>query len=515
METVPLIVVFCAAFAISLGGIVLLLRFWRLQPGLDIGDGIRKGQQAPVLRIGGLPIFASFVVAFFYSTSQVGGEDQGFLGSWTFLLLALIIFVIGFLDDLFGVPAPVKLAAQIAIGTAAYLSGLGIHTISNPFGPGALNPGSFSLILTVLWIVAIPNLINLIDGLDGLAGGIGLFLALTLGAMGMLTGNPLLALLSFGVAGALIGFLMFNLPPAKIYLGDGGAYVIGFFIATSSLASSNKGSVISALLVVIIALGFPILDTGLTIIRRTLSGLPVMQADARHLHHRLMTLGLSKRAILLILYGVFAGLSLLGISVFVSQGYTIPVVGMVIVVAFLTMLRHLGLPHTPNEVRLVLRDIIAVRKDVRYACCLAHVLDHDIERIKNADAYWKSLVDSMTKVGIHPVPESDGPDQQDTDSDTCLVVFPISETRVWHLLCPAPTGRRRQWDRVIRCFVSALFQGEERWGTCPDFVGMREVHPTEDIHELEESINLGRKQRFGEPSASANTDASPTPAIQP
>ncbi len=510
MNIGPLIAVFFAAFFISLGGIVLLRRCWRFEAGMDTGDGLRKEQKNPVLRIGGLPIFAAFVAVFLYAVlSGRIGEASGFLGSWTFLILALTIFVVGFVDDLFGMPATIKLAAQIAVGTAAFMSGLSIHTISNPFGPGALNPGSFSLILTVLWIVAIPNLINLIDGLDGLAGGIGLFLALTLGTLGMLTGNVLLATLSFGVAGALIGFLVFNLPPAKIYLGDGGAYLIGFLIAVSSLASSNKGSVISALLVVIIALGFPILDTGLTIIRRMLSGLPVMQADARHLHHRLMTLGLSKRAILLILYGVFAGLSLLGISVFVSQGYTIPVVGMVLVVAFLSMLRHLGLPHTPKEVQLVLRDIVAVRKDVRYACCLAHVLDHDIERIRNADDYWQALVDSMAKVGIHPEPEAVEPAQLQAvhPGETCLVVFPLTERRAWHLRCPAPTGRRRQWDRVIRCFVAAVFRGEERWGICPDGVGVREVPPTEDIKALEESINLSRRRSLSENRADA--DAKP------
>lgn len=474
--------VVAVAFAVSFGGIVALRRFWKFERGVDAGDGIRKHQSTPILRVGGLPIYGAFVVSFFFALLIPEKESES-LVSYAFLILGSAIFLLGLLDDLFHLPAKLKFLAQITIAVAAYSCGMRIDIISNPIDSGSLELGGFGLVLTVFWFVAVPNLINLIDGMDGLAGGISLFLAITLAAIGMMTGNVALATMGVGVAGGMAAFLYFNLPPARIYMGDGGAYLLGFFIAGASLLTSHKASVFGPLLVVVIALGFPILDTALAVIRRGLSGLPVMAPDARHLHHRLLTLGFSKRSILMVLYGVFAGLCLLGLSVFVTKGNSLPIAGMIFVLAVLFALRFLGLPNNLKEVREVFIEIIASRKDVRYAYSMAQVLEHDIDRINDENEYWSELLDCLRKLGIRPA-VSDESGQYPVGSDIRHVALWIDDETAWNLWCPPLKRRRSQWRRVVRCFLPALQNGRARWGGFPDHLGLSEGHEQKEVSSL-------------------------------
>lgn len=476
-----------ATFVISFVGIVALRRFWKFERGVDAGDGIRKHQAVPVLRVGGLPIYAAFVVSFFFAV-LLPHEESDSLVSYAFLILGSAIFILGILDDLFHLPAQLKFLVQIAIAVAAYSFGMRIDLVSNPLDSGSVELGGFGLVLTVLWFVAIPNLINLIDGMDGLAGGVSLFLAITLAAIGIMDGNVALATMSIGVAGGIAAFLVFNLPPARIYMGDGGAYLLGFFIAGSSLLTSHKASVFGPLLVVIIALGFPILDTALAVLRRSLSGLPVMAPDARHLHHRLLTLGFSKRTVLMVLYGVFAGLCLLGLSVFATKGNTLPIAGMIVVVAVLSALRLLGLPRNLREARETFAEIIVSRKDVRYAYSMAQVLEHDVDRTGSGEVYWAELRQCLKKLGIEPA-RRDQDGQFSCGPEDCLIVFPVSESLVWNLSCPKPKRGRSQWRRVIRCFMPALLNGKARWGDFPDDLGVVEWDDSEGVERAEQRLN--------------------------
>lgn len=479
--------VIAVAFAVSFGGIVALRRFWKFERGVDAGDGIRKHQSTPILRVGGLPIYGAFVVSFFFALLIPEKESES-LVSYAFLILGSAIFLLGLLDDLFHLPAKLKFLAQITIAVAAYSCGMRIDIISNPIDSGSLELGGFGLVLTVFWFVAVPNLINLIDGMDGLAGGIGLFLAITLAAIGMMTGNVALATMGVGVAGGMAAFLYFNLPPARIYMGDGGAYLLGFFIAGASLLTSHKASVFGPLLVVVIALGFPILDTALAVVRRGLSGLPVMAPDARHLHHRLLTLGFSKRSILMVLYGVFAGLCLLGLSVFVTKGNSLPIAGMIFVLAVLSALRFLGLPNNLGEVREVFTEIISSRKDVRYAYSMAQVLEHDIDRISDENKYWAELLTCLEKLGIRPA-VLDELGQSSVGAEICHVVIPINEKTAWNLWCNPEKGGRSQWRRVVRCFLPALQNGIARWGRSPDHLGLSEWDEHEGVKSLERRLD--------------------------
>jgi len=218
-----------------------------------------------------------------------------------------------------------------------------------------------------------------------------------------------------------------------------------------------------------------------------------MRPDARHLHHRLMTLGFSKRAIILFLYGGFVGLSLLGLSVFVTKGYSIPIVGMALVIAILIILRVSGIPHTLSEGRQVVRDMIAGRKDVRYAYSLAQVLEHDIERIQCADKYWGEVENSLTKLGIYPEASNSIPEGQ----DRCSIEFVLPGGRLWKLNCPAPSSRAQQWDRVIRCFVPSLSQGFSKWGFYPIALGILQVPVQKKLDSIEnESQNSLRQSNL-------------------
>jgi UDP-GlcNAc:undecaprenyl-phosphate GlcNAc-1-phosphate transferase len=138
------------------------------------------------------------------------------------------------------------------------------------------------------WLVAFTNLINLIDGIDGLAGGIALMLMALLAYVGFGPGPVFSVLLATGMAGALMAFLLYNFPPARIYMGDGGAYFLGFLIGTLTIVNSSKGTALAALVAPLFALALPIVDVGLAIARRAIKGLPIYRPDRKHLHHRLV-----------------------------------------------------------------------------------------------------------------------------------------------------------------------------------------------------------------------------------
>src|ERR1035437_706114 len=167
------------------------------------------------------------------------------------------------------------------------------------------------------------KLINLIDGVDGLAGGICLLLMTLLAYVGYQGGT--FALLASGMAGALLGFLAFNFPPARIYLGDGGAYFLGFQIGLFSILSSHKGTVFAALTAPLFVLALPILDTALAILRRGLRGLPIFRPDRQHIHHHLLGMGLSRRKVELYLYAVTLIFLAMGFAAFWSRGHLVPV----------------------------------------------------------------------------------------------------------------------------------------------------------------------------------------------
>src|SRR5205085_9015617 len=193
-----------------------------------------------------------------------------------------------FWDDIKPLGAKAKLLGQVTIAAGVYLAGIQIDFFKNPLTNTDLSLGAFSFCATVLWLVLLTNLINLIDGIDGLAGGISFLLMCLVANMGMGMDSMFTTLLAAGMAGAILGFLYYNFPPAKIYMGDGGAYFLGFLIGVLAIENSHKGVVAASLIAPLFALALPIVDVSIALVRRALKGLPIFRPARKPLNHRLL-----------------------------------------------------------------------------------------------------------------------------------------------------------------------------------------------------------------------------------
>ncbi|MEA1927826.1 MAG: MraY family glycosyltransferase [Candidatus Auribacterota bacterium] len=252
--------------------------------------------------LGGIAIFIAFSIstslAFLISRGELLGEyDIHFMG---LMLGSILILGLGIYDDIRGVKAPVKLIFQTIAAVILILCGYNLDIITNPFG-GQIQLGLWGTPLTIIWIVGLTNAINLLDGLDGLACGVSGIAALTL-FFSSLYGPPFMPVIVIGLAGACLGFLRYNLYPARIFLGDTGSLFLGFVLAAVSIQSSFKTTAGIALVLPLIALLLPITDTIIAFFRRIIGGKNPFQGDQRHLHYRLLSLGYSQEQTVRMLY---------------------------------------------------------------------------------------------------------------------------------------------------------------------------------------------------------------------
>ena len=431
----------------------LLVRY-RSSWGLDTPDQNRKLHDRPVSRLGGLGIFITLCAGFLVMELRF----PDFLQRWAPVIISnCIIFAIGFADDIRPLGARLKLVGQLGTATILYALGVSIDELSNPFGEGHFMLGWWSLPVTLLWFIAVPNIVNLIDGMDGLATGFGLFLCTTLAFVGHYSGKPEVVTVAMIMGGALAGFLIFNFPPARIFLGDGGAYLLGFFIASVTVFTSSKGSVIAALLVVIVALGVPILDTLFTIIRRALMGVPLFRADAEHIHHRLILLGFSKTRALIAIYAVCLALSLVGISIFWSKGLSLPIAGAALVLLALASARYLGYVKSWRDLRQQFNAALSRRRDMLYAQAYGRVLEWEAERCKEPNEFSSLLMLGIDRLGLKLGPEAGFETVRLT-----LVTGLVCEVHV-----PGSSQSRARWGAIAETLVPALNHATERWGALP------------------------------------------------
>jgi UDP-GlcNAc:undecaprenyl-phosphate GlcNAc-1-phosphate transferase len=423
--------------------------------GIDVPDSRRKTHEKPVSRLGGAAIFVALLFGLAIALQTRGIE---WIRWWPLLICNGLVFAIGFLDDLKPLGARTKLIGQIGAATILFALGVSIDILSNPFGSGSISLGWLSLPLTVFWLVSIPNIVNLIDGMDGLATGFGMFISLTLAMVGHLSGQPDVVYVSLIMAGALGGFLVFNFPPAKIFLGDGGAYLIGFFIASVALLTSNKGSILAALLVMMVALGVPILDTLFAILRRAVRGVPIFKADAEHIHHRLIVLGYTKGQALMMMYAVCVVLSLVGISILLTKGLALPVVGAVLFLLAMAAARYLGYVRTWKGFRLQMKESMARRKDQEYVNAHARVMELEIEKCASPAEFIPILRQGLSRLGLH-LDETPGlnPIEIPLANGGLAILFKSGEIK--HRL-----EEENRIDAVKACLDAAITQ----WGSLPD-----------------------------------------------
>ena len=263
---------------------------------VDVPKDNRRMHKVPIPRMGGLAIFAGFLVSVLFFV-PLGTEFR------SILIGALILVVLGIIDDIVALKPKTKFAGQIIAALIPALSGVSIHGIVNPFVPGQYSTlGIFSIPLTVIWIVGITNAVNFIDGLDGLACGVSAIATVTMFIIAVLFGEIYIALMMAALAGACLGFLPYNMNPAKIFMGDTGSMVLGYILATVSIQGLFKFYAVISFAVPFILLGLPIFDTGFAIVRRLLKGQSPLQADRGHVHHRLIDLGFDQKQSVAILY---------------------------------------------------------------------------------------------------------------------------------------------------------------------------------------------------------------------
>jgi len=317
------------------------------------------------------------------------------------VITSLAMFMLGFWDDLKPLGAKRKLLGQVLIAAAVCAFGIGIQRFKIPFTTTIIELGGWGVLITVLWLVGMTNLINLIDGVDGLAGGICLMLMALLAYVGHQSGSY--ELLVSGMAGALLGFLWFNFPPARIYLGDGGAYFLGFQIGLFAILSSHKGTVFAALVAPLFVLALPIIDTSLAILRRGLRGLPIFRPDRRHIHHHLLDMGLSRRKVVLYFYAVTLIFLAMGFAAFWSRGHLIPVL---LGLATLVLLLCAGKLHFSRHwfaVGRVVGNSLEMRQEIHYALTLMRWLSLEGGRRNSAEDLWSDLVFAAQRLGYGSV----------------------------------------------------------------------------------------------------------------
>ena len=260
-------------------------------------------------RWGGVVFLATFAMTPFIASALSGHASEFFSpksGSFLGLLAATsLVFLVGFFDDVRLTSPQLRLAVFVVGGIAAYAAGYRMDDIGLPWGQ-SLHLGWVGFFVTVFWIAAMTNAVNFVDGRDGVALGVAIFACVTMAQIAAHASHPTVALLLVAMVGAGLGFLPFNLPPASLYVGDSGAYVLGFVLGTLSVRASTGPTNGIFIAVPLVALGYPIMDLCLATVRRALQHKHPMIGDQDHMHHRLESLGAGPRGMLVIIYGLAA-----------------------------------------------------------------------------------------------------------------------------------------------------------------------------------------------------------------
>jgi len=403
---VPIIPFAALASAVTAFVVTPLLLRALLARGIFGHSRIREGvEHNPVPRLGGVAVWIATITSLFVVLPLAGWggvpgmENPGmFLGG--LLAAGTLAFTAGVVDDLYNLPPKSKLLAQVAAALIAWQAGFRIDQFTL-FGTVELH--ALSLPVTVLWIVGVTNAFNLIDGLDGLATAIALVALTTTLALSVALGNWAVALVCAALAGALVGFFRYNFRPARIFLGDSGSLFVGFMLAVLSVHGATKSATAVLTVVPVLVLALPLLDTGLAIVRRWLRGRPIFGADERHLHHRLLDIGLTTTRAAVLLFVLAAAMAMFALILFFAPPRAVLFIstagGALCVALLLFGIKRLGyhefveagavVADGPRRLRRAIRDRIHARD-------VAHVLAH-AESVEHVRAI---LADNAEVMGL-------------------------------------------------------------------------------------------------------------------
>jgi UDP-GlcNAc:undecaprenyl-phosphate GlcNAc-1-phosphate transferase len=296
----------------------LITRYANKNEWFDAVGG-RKIHSGKIPRIGGIGIMVGCFLAFGLSIiiikALVPGSVRVLPSFYVVMVAGMGYQLLGLADDFRNLRAKFKFIIQLALAAVVVASGYYFRSVEIPVAPYVLRLGLVGPVLTVFWIVGIANALNLIDGMDGMAGGIALIGSLVWATLYLKTGQYLPALVALSAAGAILGFVFYNFPPASIFMGDSGSLFLGYVLAVLPLLGDPYDGIKTGLVPAITICLIPILDTFAAILRRWRLGVSFFTPDMYHLHHKLLNLGFSARQVLAIIYS-FCGL--LGFSVLVG-----------------------------------------------------------------------------------------------------------------------------------------------------------------------------------------------------
>lgn len=299
------------AFVVAFGTTPIVKAFAQRVGAMDNPGEERRIHTHPIPRMGGMAIFLGFLLSVVLF-ADIAKPVQGIL------IGCVIIVAAGVLDDIISLRWWIKLAAQLVAAVIAVAHGVMIEGIMNPNVFAAENTlliGYLSIPVTIIWIVGVTNAVNLIDGLDGLACGVSAISSVTMLTVALMVAEPNIAVLLAALAGGCLGFIPYNLNPAKIFMGDTGALLLGYVLATVSILGLFKFYAVMTFLVPVMALALPLFDTAFAIVRRVLKGQSPMTPDRGHLHHRLIDHGLSQKQAVAVLYSISAMMGLTAVVI--------------------------------------------------------------------------------------------------------------------------------------------------------------------------------------------------------
>jgi UDP-GlcNAc:undecaprenyl-phosphate GlcNAc-1-phosphate transferase len=331
--------------------------------------GERKLQTGAVPRLGGLAIAIGLALGGGLAAVSLWGRLGAAVGRGELLALGfgtLVVFLVGIVDDLVGVSAARKLLFQLVAAWPLVQAGWAFEVLRLPL-VGEVHLGLLAWPVSLLWIVGVTNAINLIDGLDGLAGGVVAIISVSFLGYALLQGNAGTVILMAAVAGACLGFLRHNWEPARVFMGDSGALTLGFLLAATSVHSSLKAPAAVAILVPILALGVPVMDTLLVMAVRfldrpkgALTGrfLSMFHADRKHLHHLLAHFGAKRSRIVALIYGVVLAFCALALLVAATGETTLGIVLVMLEFSVVLAMRQMGLAMEARRLARLQREEI-------------------------------------------------------------------------------------------------------------------------------------------------------------
>lgn len=316
------LVAFLAAFSVSILTTPLAKKISLKLGAIDYPK--KRGlHSVPIPRMGGLSIFFGFLTAMLilipfvaeFRTLQFGGFITG----------AVMIVALGMVDDMKNLRASLKFGVQLLAALIVVFTGTRIEMIMWPMEIYPALIEAISIPFTLIWILGVTNAVNLIDGVDGLAAGVSSICSTFLMILCILTGSPMAVVFTASLAGSSLGFLPRNFNPAEIYMGDTGSTFLGYVLAVSSVMSLFKTYTLLAILIAILVVAFPVLDTAFAMFRRWRNHVPIMTADRGHLHHRLIDKGYSQKTTVMILYALSAVAGLLAVLITLGEPISITI----------------------------------------------------------------------------------------------------------------------------------------------------------------------------------------------